>query len=176
MAVPRDKRDIGQRLKALEAAIARLRSDFAASGGEPSDQIHDPLGNLIFGADIDAGSGILKPRLSSTITTPGLSTTITATTWTEAFTLAGRRQNATWEVRFTATCDAGTTGSVRAVVAGTSTELHSPVAIADGDTLSAAWSVALPGAWDDYTLVEIQGERLTGSGNLKIRPYSVAGG
>jgi hypothetical protein len=176
MGVPLDNRSIAQRLKNLESDLARLRQALATFGGDPDDQIHDPLGNLIFGSDVDAGSGILKPRLSSSLTTPGLTTTITSTTWVEAFTLAGRRQNATWEVRFNATCDAGTTGMVRAVLAGTSTELHAPAAVPDGDTLAGAWSLALPGAWDDYVLVEIQGERVTGSGNLRVRPYSVAGG
>lgn len=176
MGVPLDNRSIAQRMKALESDMAKLRAQLATFGGDPDDQIHDALGNLIFGADIDAGSGILKPRLSATSTTPGNSTTITSASWVEAFTLAGRRQNATWEVRFQATCDSGTTGSVRAVIAGTSTELHAATAIADGDSYAAAWSLALPGAWDDYVLIEIQGERTSGSGNLKVRPYSVAGG
>lgn len=176
MGVPLDNRTIAQRLKTLETGLANLRATIATFGGNPDDQIHDPLGNLIFGADIDAGSGILKPRLSSSLTAPSLTTTITSTTWVEAFTLAGRRQNATWEVRFNATCDSGTTGQVRAVIAGTSTELHAAAAVPDGDTYAAAWSLALPGGWDDYILVEIQGERLTGSGNLRVRPYSVAGG
>ncbi|HEY2086240.1 MAG TPA: hypothetical protein VGH54_09475 [Mycobacterium sp.] len=176
MGVPLDNRTIAQRLKALESDMARLRALLATSGGDPSTQLHDPLGNLIFGADIDAGSGILKPRLSATPTSPGAATTVTSASWVEAFTLAGRRQNATWEVRFQATCDAGTTGSVRAVISGTSTELHAPTAIADGDSYAAAWSLALPGGWDDYVLIEIQGERTGGSGNLRVRPYSVAGG
>lgn len=176
MGVPLDNRTIAQRLKALEGDMARLRAQIATFGGDPDDQIHDALGNLIFGADIDAGSGILRPRLSATPTSPSSGSTITSSTWVEAFTLAGRRQNATWEVRFQATCDSGTTGSVRAVISGTTTELHAATAIADGDSYAAAWSLALPGAWDDYVLIEIQGERTGGSGNLRVRPYSVAGG
>lgn len=176
MGVPPDTRSIGQRLKDLEAAMARLRTDISNVTFDPDDQIHDPLGNLIFAADLAAGSGILKPRLSATMSTPGFGTTVTSSAYVEAFSVAGRRQNAAWEVRFTATCDAGTTGSVRAVVAGTATELHAPVAIADGDTLSAGWSLSLPGAWDNYVIVEIQGLRATGVGNLRVRPYSVAGG
>lgn len=176
MAIPRDDQGFAARFRAIEEQIRRLRSDIASQSTDPDDQIHDPLGNLIFGADLDAGSGILRPRLSATIVMPGLATTITATDWVEAFTLAGRRQNAAWEVRFNASCDSGTTGTVRAVIAGTDTELHAPANIADGDTLAAAWTLDLPGAWDDYLLIEIQGQRLTGAGSLRVRPYSVAGG
>jgi hypothetical protein len=176
MGVPVDNRSIAQSIKALETALARLRGEIASFGGNPDDQIHDPLGNVIFAADIDAGSGILKPRLGFTISTPSQATAVTATSWVEAFTVAGYRQNATVAVRFNVTAAAGSTGSVRAVVAGTSTELHAPVTIADGDTQAMAWTLTLPGNWDTYDLVEIQAERLTGSGTITVRPYSAAGG
>lgn len=176
MGVPLDDRGFRERFKKIETDLARLRSDIAGASSDPDDQIHDPLGNLIFGADLDAGSGILKPRLSSTLTTPGMAVTVTSATYVEAFTIAGRRQNAAWEARFAASCQAGTTGSVRAVLAGTATELHAPVSIADGDSIAPAWSLDLPGAWDDYVVVEIQALRVTGSGNVTVRPYSVAGG
>ena len=62
------------------------------------------------------------------------------------------------------------------MISGTSTELVAPTPIGDGATLNAVWSLALPGAYDDQVSVEIQGLRATGAGNLKIRPYSIAGG
>lgn len=176
MAIPRADTTPAQRFKALEDEIRRLRSEISGASTDPDDQIYDPLGNLLVGADLDAGQGLLRPRLASTITTPNSTVTITSATWAEAFSIAGRRQNASWEVRFTASCDAGTTGSIRAVVAGTATELHAPTGIADGDSISVAWTLDLPGVWDDYVVVEIQAERLTGSGNVRVRPYSAAGG
>lgn len=176
MAVPRADISLGQRLKQLEEDLRRLRSDIAGASSDPDDKIVDPLGNEVVAVDLDDGQGLLKPRLSFTITTPNTGATITSTTWVEAFSIVGRRQNAAVEVRFTATCAAGTTGSVRAVIGGTATELHAPLAIADGDTLTAAWTIDLPGNYDDYLVVEIQCERLTGSGAITVRPYSAAGG
>lgn len=167
MGVPPDDRDPATRLKNLEDAVARLRGDLARVG-------FDPDGNPIFVADEE--TGILRPRLAATTTTPGQNTTITSASFVEGFTVAGRRQNATWEVRFTAVCDAGTTGQIRAVISGTSTELMAPVDVGDGATVSAVWVLALPGVYDDHVSVEIQGLRVGGAGNLKIRPYSVAGG
>lgn len=111
-----------------------------------------------------------------TLTTPANQTAITSATWVEAFTLAGARKDAAWEVHFTAACAAGTTGQVRAVIAGTSTELQPPTDVGDGQTLQADWSIALPGGVDDYTVVEIQAQRVSGTGSFTVRPYSVAGG
>lgn len=176
MPIPRQDATIGQRLKQLEDELARLRGVMADGGSDADDQITDPLGNLLFGADLDAGQGILKPRMGATITSPAAATVVTSTSWVEAFSIAGRRQNAAWEVRFAATCDAGTTGEVRAVLAGTATVLHAATPIADGDTLTGAWTLDLPGIYDDYVIVEVQAERLTGSGNIRVRPYSAAGG
>jgi hypothetical protein len=176
MAVPRADAKMWERVKKLEEDLGRLRADLVGGGVDPDDQIHDPLGNLLVGADLDAGQGLKKPRLSFTITSPAAATVITSATYVEAFSIAGRRQNAACEVRFSASCDAGTTGSVRAVIAGTVTELHAPVPIADGDTITPAWSLNLPGIWDDYVIVEIQALRATGSGNVRVRPYSAAGG
>lgn len=111
-----------------------------------------------------------------TLTTPAQQATVTASTWVEVFTLAGLRQDSAWEVRFTAACAAGTTGQVRAVVAGTSTELQAPTDVGDGQTLQADWVITLPGAVDDYTVIEIQAQRTAGTGSFTVRPYSVAGG
>lgn len=176
MGIPRADVSVGERLKALEAELLRLRASIASTGIDPDDKIIDPLDHVVVEVDLAAGQGLLKPRLSATITGPNTGATVTSTTWVEAFSVAGRWQNAAWEIRFTATCDAGTTGSVRAIIAGTATELHAPASIADGDTLSAGWTLTLPGDWDDYVVIEIQAERLTGSGNVRIRPYSAAGG
>lgn len=176
MAVPRADATIAQRLKRLEEELRRVRSEIAGASSDPDDKITDPLGNEVVAVDLDDGQGMKKPRLSFTITTPNTGVTVTSTTWVEAFSVVGRRQNAAVEVRFNATCAAGTTGSVRAVIGGTATELHAPVAIADGDTLTAAWTIDLPGDYDDYLVVEIQAERLTGAGGITVRPYSAAGG
>lgn len=176
MAVPRADAKMWERVKDLEDGLRRLRADLVGGGVDPDDRILDPLGNVVVEVDLTAGQGLLRPRLSATITAPSAATTVTSATYVEAFTVAGRWQNAAWEIRFTASCDAGTTGSVRAVIAGAATELHAPVGIADGDTITPAWSLNLPGVWDDYVIVEIQAERLTGSGNVRVRPYSAAGG
>lgn len=167
MGVPRDTRSIGDRIKNLEDLVDKLSGDLARVG-------LDPEGNPVFVADTE--TGIYRPRLAATTTTPGQNTTITSGTYVEAFTVAGRRQNALWEVRFTSTCDVGTTGSIRAVISGTSTELVPPTAVGDGATDLAVWTLTLPGAFDDHVSIEIQGLRASGVGNFKIRPTSVAGG
>jgi len=166
MGVPRDNRDPWVRLKDLEDLVDKLRGDLARVG-------LDPAGNAVFVAD--AAAGIYRPRLAATITTPGQNTTITSGTYVEAFTVAGRRQNGMWEVRFTSTCDVGTTGSIRAVISGTSTELVPPTAVGDGATDLAVWVITLPGSFDDQVSIEIQGLRASGAGNFKIRPTSVTG-
>lgn len=176
MAVPRQDGTIGQRLKILEEEIRVLRGLIGAGSGDTNGPIVDAQGNVIFSSDLDAGQGILKPRLGATITTPNLGTTITSATWVEAFSVAGRRQNASWEVRFNVVADSGTTGQLRAVIAGTTTELHAPVAVGDGENFLVGWTLDLPADWDSYVIVEIQAERLTGSGNIRVRPYSAAGG
>jgi hypothetical protein len=175
VAVPRDDNTIAARLKIVEEKLRRLGvgADFAT---DPDDRIFDPQGELIFGADLDAGQGTLRPRLSATISTPALVVAVTSATWVEGFTVAGRQQNAAWEVRFSATCEAGTSGEVRAVLAGTSTLLHDPVAVPVGDTLTAAWTLDLPGNYDGYVVVEVQAQRTAGTGAVRVRPYSVAGG
>lgn len=167
MGVPRDTRSLPDRVKNLEDLADRLSGDIARAG-------FDPDGNPVFVADTEAG--IYRPRLAATLTTPGQNTTITSGTYVEAFTVAGRRQNATWEVRFTAACDVGTTATIRAVISGTSTELIAPTAVGDGATDLAVWTLTLPGNFDDHVAVEIQGLRASGAGNVKIRPTSVAGG
>lgn len=167
MGVPPDTRDQATRLKNLEDALDRLRGDLARVG-------LDPEGNPVFVAADD--TGIYRPRLAATATTPGQVTTITSGTYVEAFTVAGRRQNATWEVRFTTACDVGTTASIRAVISGTSTELIPPTAVGDGATDAAVWVVALPGAFDDHVSIEIQALRASGAGNVKVRLTSVTGG
>lgn len=175
-AIPRADAGYAARLKKLEEDLRRLRSDITSAGTDPDDKITDPLGNEVVAVDLDDGQGLLKPRLSFTITTPNTGATITSASFVEAFSVVGRRQNAAVEVRFTATCAAGTTGSVHAVIGGTATELHAPVNIADGDTLTAAWTLDLPGNYDDYLVVEIQARVLTGAGAVTVRPYSAAGG
>lgn len=167
MGVPRDTRSIGDRIKNLEDLVDKLGGDLARVG-------LDPNGNPVFVADTE--TGIYRPRLAATTTTPGQSTTITSGTYVEGFTVAGRRQNSTWEIRFTTACDVGTTASIRAVISGTSTELIPPTDVGDGATDAAAWVVALPGAFDDHVSIQIQGLRASGAGNVKIRPTSVAGG
>lgn len=110
-----------------------------------------------------------------TLTTPANQVTVTSATWVEVFTLAGLRQNSSWEIRFTATCEPGTTGQVRAIVAGTATELQVPVDVGDGQSLPADWVIPVPGAVDDYTVIEIQAQRTAGTGVFTVRPYSVVG-
>lgn len=117
---------------------------------------------------------IANRGIPGTLTTPAAQVTVTSATWVEVFTLAGVRQNATWEIRFTAACAVGTTGQVRAVIAGTSTELQAPVDVLDGQTLQADWPLTVPGALDDYVVVEIQAQRVTGTGAFTVRPYSLA--
>jgi len=146
MGVPRNNTSPAERLKALEQELGRLRSYLAVNG-------------------VDA-----------TISTPGSAVAVTSATWVEAFTVAGPRLFAAWVVRFNATCAVGTTGQVRAVIAGTSTVLQDAVDVADGTTLPAAWTLDPPGNFDDYTVVEIQAQRVTGSGSITVRPYSAAGG
>lgn len=146
MSVPRQTGTVAERLKSLEQELQRLRGYLAISG-------------------VDA-----------TITTPASLVTVTSPTWVEVFTAAGPRQAGDWMLRFTAACAVGTTGQVRAVVAGTSTELMAPVDVLDGATLAAEWALSPPGDFDDYALVEIQAQRVTGAGAFTVRPYSVAGG
>ena len=86
MGVPRDNRDPWVRLKDIEDRLDKVRGDLARVGLDPS-------GNSIFLADNE--TGILKPRLAATMTTPSQNITITSATYVEAFTVAGRRQNAT---------------------------------------------------------------------------------
>lgn len=176
MPIPRQDATLAQRLKAVEDEIARLRGVAGAADTDADDRIVDPAGNVVVEVDLDVGQGLKKPRLPFTITTPGNITVVTATSWVEAFTFAGYWQNAAAALRFNATTTAGTTAQVRAIIAGTATELHAPVTIADGDTASLAWSLDLPGGWDDYVVIEIQAQRVTGAGNVTVRPYSVAGG
>lgn len=145
MSVPTDTTTVARRLKALEQEIAQLRGYLATTG------------------------------LDVTITTPASSVTVTSPTWVEAFTLAGPRQAASWLVQLKAACATGTAGQVRAVVAGTATELMAPVDVLDGSTLDAAWTLDPPGDFDDQTLVEIQAQRITGTGAFTVRPYSVSG-
>jgi hypothetical protein len=145
MSVPADNTSVARRLKALEQEIAQLRGYLALTG------------------------------LDVTITTPAMVATITSPTWVEAFTLAGPRQAANWLVQFKAVCAAGTAGQVRAVIAGTATEVMAPVDVLDGATLDAVWTLDPPGLFDDQTLVEIQAQRTAGAGSFTIRPYSVAG-
>jgi hypothetical protein len=146
MGVPRSNTSPAERLKALEQEIGRLRSYLAVSG-------------------VDA-----------TISTPASAVTITSATWVEAFTVAGPRLATNWVIHFNAICAVGTAGQVRAVIAGTSTILFGPVDVGDGVTLPAAWTLDPPGNFDDYTVVEIQAQRVTGSGSFTVRPYSAAGG
>ena len=145
MSVPVDNTSVARRLKVLEQEIAQLRAYLATTG------------------------------LDVTITTPASVATVTSPTWVEAFTLAGPRQAANWLVQFRAACAAGTAGQVRAVVAGTATELMVPVDVLDGSTIDAAWTIDPPGTFDDQTLVEIQAQRVTGTGSFTVRPYSVTG-
>lgn len=145
MGVPRNDTTVAQRLKALEQELGRLRSYLAISG-------------------VDA-----------TISTPASAVTITSAVWVEAFTVAGPRLATNWVVRFNAICAVGTAGQVRAVIAGTSTVLQDAIDVADGTTLPAAWTLDPPGNFDDYTVVEIQAQRVTGSGSFTVRPYSAAG-
>ena len=146
MGVPVDNTGVGKRLKALEQEISRLRSFLATTG------------------------------LDVTITTPANSVTVTSPTWVEAFTAAGPRQATNWLLRFTAACAVGTTGQVRAVIAGTSTVLQGPADVLDGGSLDAAWTLDPPGDFNDYVVVQVQAQRTTGSGSFTVRPYSVAGG
>lgn len=145
MSVPTDDTTTARRLKAIEQEIAQIRGYLATTG------------------------------LDVTITTPAMVATVTSPTWMEAFTVAGPRQAVSWLVQFKAVCAAGTAGQVRAVLAGTATELMAPVDVLDGATLDAAWTLDPPGDFDDQTLVEIQAQRTAGAGSFTIRPYSVAG-
>lgn len=146
MSVPENNTSVAKRLKVLEKDLAQLRAYLATTG------------------------------LDVTLTTPANVVTVTSPTWVEAFTLAGPRQAVDWLVRFQAVCAVGTAGQVRAVVSGTSTELMAPTDVLDGSTLDAAWTLDPPGTFDDNTLVEIQAQRVTGTGSFTVRPYSVAGG
>jgi hypothetical protein len=145
MTVPRRNVTVAERLKTLEQELGRLRSYLASAGVE------------------------------ATISTPANSVTVTSATWVEAFSVAGPRQLVDWVLHFEAACAIGTTGQLRAVIADTSTVLHDVVDIADGATLAATWTLDPPGDFDDYTVVEIQAQRVTGAGSFTVRPYSVAG-
>lgn len=175
MAIPTGDDSIGGRLKLLEDQYRRLALRFPDQF-DPDDQVHDAQGNLIMGSDIDAGVGLLRPRIGWSTSTPASVTTVTAMSWVEAYTLTGRKQNNRLEVRFSAvTSGAGVTGDVRAIVSGTATVLHAPVSIPSGDSISPTWVLDIPGDYDDWVLVEIQCQRTSGSGSIAVRPYGAQG-
>lgn len=167
-AIPRD--DDGTHA----ARIKKLEEQLSALSRRDVTLVDDNGGILLAAADA-VGDGLTRPRLAATVTTPGMATAVTATTWVEAFTVAGRRQNATWEIRFTATAT-GTDGQVQAVLVADGTVLQAPVTVTTGTTFTAVWIIDLPGALDDYLEVQIQAQRLTGAGTVTVRPYGSQGG
>lgn len=175
MALPTDDDSPMGRIKKLEQLVKKLMLQFPEAF-DPDDQVHDAQGNLVMGSDIDAGVGLLRPRIGWNTSTPGSVTTVTAAAWVEAYTLTGRKQNNRLEVRFAAvTSGAGVTGDVRAIVSGTATVLHAPVSIPSGDSISPTWVLDIPGDYDDWVSVEIQCQRTSGSGSIAVRPYGAQG-
>ncbi|MFC0622961.1 hypothetical protein [Kribbella deserti] len=176
MGVPTSDNSPMGRIKALEQQVKRLLLQFPDQF-DPDDQVHDAQGNLVMGSDIDAGVGLLRPRLAWSTSTPASATVVTSTTWVEAYTVTGRRQNNRLEIRLSAAASgSGVTGQVRAIIAGTATVLPDTLTeVPDGDTVTPFWVIDVPGAYDEWVSIEVQAQRTSVSGSITVRPYGAQG-